>query len=116
MAGKHADVTTAPVIATTRSQPRSANEVLAVATARPNDAVALSSIATTRPRDRRDRFATLLDIYDLSCAPLPEVGDAARLLGSPELLTLKRSLEADWLTELEAVPLPSDIDADDPVE
>ena len=65
--------------------------------------------------DRRDRFETLLDIYDLATGPLPEVGEAARLVGSPELAMLKSRLEADWLTELDAQPLPVDL-SDDPVE
>lgn len=51
--------------------------------------------------DRRDRFLTLLAIYDLHTAPLEQVGDAARLQGHPAVAELKYRLEADWLAELE---------------
>jgi hypothetical protein len=72
-------------------------------------------LCTARAADRRDRFETLLSIYDLACAPLSEVGAAAQLLETPELVSLKRRLEGEWLAELDAVPVPADLD-DDPVE
>jgi hypothetical protein len=51
--------------------------------------------------DRRDRFLSLLTVYDLHTAPLHVVGDAARFQGHPEIAALKHRLEADWLAELE---------------
>ncbi|MCU1590610.1 MAG: hypothetical protein JWP11_1866 [Frankiales bacterium] len=58
---------------------------------------------TTLPAesDRRDRFLSLLAIYDLHTAPLESVGDAARFQGHPAVAGLKHRLEADWLAELE---------------
>jgi hypothetical protein len=50
---------------------------------------------------RRDRFLSLLTVYDLHTAPLHVVGDAARFQGNPEIAALKHRLEADWLAELE---------------
>src|SRR3954465_16056264 len=61
----------------------------------------LSDVLVRAPRDRRDRFLTLLAIYDLHTAPLEVVGDAARLQGHPVIAELKYRLEADWLAELE---------------
>ncbi|MDT7571736.1 MAG: hypothetical protein QOE05_1910 [Actinomycetota bacterium] len=61
----------------------------------------LSDVLGVQPRDRRDRFLTLLAIYDLHTAPLDVIGDAARLQGHPVLAELKYRLEADWLAELE---------------
>jgi len=61
----------------------------------------LAPLAATAPRDRRDRFLTLLALYDLHAAPLEQVGDAARLQGHPAVAELKWRLEADWLAELE---------------
>ncbi|MDX6200390.1 MAG: hypothetical protein QOJ79_3541 [Actinomycetota bacterium] len=63
--------------------------------------VPLSDVVALQPRDRRDRFLTLLTIYDLHTAPLEVVGDAARLQGHPVIAELKYRLEADWLAELE---------------
>jgi hypothetical protein len=51
--------------------------------------------------DRRDRFLTLLSIYDLHTAPIDELGDAVLLQGSPVVAELKTRLEADWIAELE---------------
>jgi hypothetical protein len=50
---------------------------------------------------RRDRFLTLLTIYDLHTAPLDLVGDAARFQGHPVIADVKHQLEAEWLAELE---------------
>ena len=61
----------------------------------------LPALAGLQPQDRRDRFLTLLAIYDLHTAPLEVVGDAARLQGHPAVAELKWRLEADWLAELE---------------
>jgi hypothetical protein len=81
----------------------------------PDDAQVRSRLCDATAADRRDRFETLLAIYDLATAPLPDVGDAARLVTSPELILLKNRLEGEWLAELEASPVPDDL-ADDPVE
>ena len=54
------------------------------------------------PRTRRDRFLTLLRIYDLHTAPLDQIGDAARHQHAPQVAELKGRLEADWLAELDA--------------
>jgi hypothetical protein len=62
---------------------------------------ALSAMADLKPHDRRDRFLTLLAIYDLHTAPLEQVGDAARLQGHPAVAELKHRLEGEWLAELE---------------
>jgi hypothetical protein len=51
--------------------------------------------------DRRDRFLSLLAIYDLHTAPLDVVGDVVRHQGHPAVAALKHRLEADWLAELE---------------
>jgi hypothetical protein len=61
----------------------------------------LMSLYGAQPADRRDRFLTLLTIYDLHTAPLHVLGDAARHQGHPVVADLKSRLEADWLTELE---------------
>jgi Iron-containing redox enzyme len=95
--------------------PARATDLLATAVAQPFDPATRATLVDTTAVDRRDRFETLLAIYDLTTGPLPEVGDAARLVGTPELTQLKSRLEADWLTELDAQPLPVDL-ADDPVE
>jgi hypothetical protein len=50
---------------------------------------------------RRDRFLSLLAVYDLHTAPLESVGDAVRFQGHPAVAALKHRLEADWLAELE---------------
>ena len=65
------------------------------------DGAPLSDVLGLQPRNRRDRFLTLLTIYDLHTAPLDVVGDAARLQGHPVIAELKYRLEADWLAELE---------------
>ncbi len=61
----------------------------------------LSSLAGAEPLDRRDRFRTLLAVYDLSTAPLETLGDRVRLQGSPAVAELKQRLEQPWLEELE---------------
>src|SRR4051794_2901299 len=63
---------------------------------------ALTSLYGAQPANRRDRFLTLLTIYDLHTAPLASLGDVARHQGHPVVADLKSRLEAEWLTELEA--------------
>lgn len=68
------------------------------------------------PADRRDRFLTLLAIYDLHRAPLERLGDTARLQHHPVVAALKEQCEQQWLAELETLELPTDVDVDDPVD
>jgi hypothetical protein len=81
---------------------------------RTGDADAIADLAERAPVDNRDRYSTLLAIYDVHCAPLAEIGAAARLQHHPALAAIKQRCEADWLAELEATPLPGG--AADPVE
>jgi hypothetical protein len=62
----------------------------------------LTSLYGAQPVDRRDRFLTLLAIYDLHTAPLETLGDTVRHQGHPVVADLKSRLEAEWLTELDA--------------
>ena len=63
---------------------------------------ALTSLYGAQPSDRRDRFRTLLAIYDLHSAPLETLGETARYQGHPAVADLKSRLEAEWLVELDA--------------
>jgi hypothetical protein len=67
-----------------------------------NGTSALTRLYGAQPFDRRDRFRTLLAIYDLHTAPLETLGDAVRYQGHPVVADLKSRLEAEWLGELEA--------------
>ncbi len=62
---------------------------------------ALDGVVGAVPVDRRDRFLTLLAIYDLHTAPLEVVGDAARHQGHPAVAEIKARLEQAWLGELD---------------
>ena len=62
---------------------------------------ALACLVGAPAADRRDRFLTLLRIYDLQTAPLELLGDVARHQGSPAVADVKARLEAEWLSELE---------------
>lgn len=64
------------------------------------------------PTDRRERFVTLLDLYDLALAPITRTRDAASLLLSPDVISLKAELERDWLLELDSELPPVDRAAD----
>jgi hypothetical protein len=64
---------------------------------------------------RRDRFLTLLQIYELHSAPVASLGAAAKDAADPEVAALKHRCESDWLAELNRLPLPDGIDADDPI-
>jgi hypothetical protein len=75
-----------------------------------DDQATLATLADARPHSRRDRFATLLALYELHTAPLETLGDRARHQHHPALAALKARCEADWLAELEAMPLPDGID------
>jgi len=65
-------------------------------------AAGLTALYGAQPADRRDRFLTLLAIYDLHTAPLDAIGEAARHQGHPVVADLKSRLEAEWLAELDA--------------
>ncbi|MEX2289267.1 MAG: iron-containing redox enzyme family protein [Mycobacteriales bacterium] len=62
---------------------------------------ALELLRSAEPVDRRDRFRTLLRVYDLHTAPLDVVGEAVRHQHAPAVAELKNRLEAEWLDELE---------------
>jgi hypothetical protein len=78
-----------------------------------DDAAAIESLAEARPAGRRDRYATLLAIYELHTAPLERLGGSARFQHHPALSALKGRCEQAWLAELESLRLPDQIDADD---
>ena len=61
----------------------------------------LSVLTGRQPADRRDRFLTLLAVYDLHTAPIETLGDRVRCQGAPEVAALKLALEQPWLDELE---------------
>jgi hypothetical protein len=79
------------------------------------DPQSLDELADARPASRRDRFATLLHVYNLYSAPVGELGNSVRYLGHPAVATLKQRCEVDWLSELDGLVLPEGIDAADPV-
>jgi hypothetical protein len=60
-----------------------------------------SSLAGAACLDARDRFLTLLTIYDLHTAPLPSLGARVRFQGHPVVAELKARLEAEWVAALE---------------
>jgi hypothetical protein len=65
--------------------------------------------------ERRDRFMTLLAIYDLHRAPIERLGDAVRRQHDPAVSALKQHCEEQWLAELDGLELPEDVDSDDPL-
>lgn len=77
---------------------------------------ALDALASRTPASARDRYTTLLHIYDLHTAPLDRVGDAARWQHHPAVAALKQTCEADWLAELGELSLPAGLAGTDPVE
>ena len=62
---------------------------------------ALDGLLGAEPLDLRDRFLTLLQVYDLHTASLDDVGDRARHQGHPVVAEIKDRLERAWLVELE---------------
>jgi hypothetical protein len=76
-----------------------------------DDTGALSELGGALPSGPRDRFATLLAIYELHTAPLPLVGDAARHQHHPVVAALKQRCEQDWLDELTELALPDAVAA-----
>lgn len=79
------------------------------------DEAALADLADCSPVSPRDRFATLLTVYDLHTAPLESIGAAARYQHSPSVAALKQLCERQWLAELEAQELPAGVDGADPI-
>jgi hypothetical protein len=73
---------------------------------------AVRAALARRPATRRERFLTLLDLYELALGPITRTRDAASLLMSPEVTALKADLERDWLLELDSGLPPIDLSAD----
>jgi hypothetical protein len=90
------------------------SEALTAAVGSSDDA-AVASLRDAAPRDVRDRFTTLLAIYDLHLGPLEQVADASRFQHHPAVTAIKQRCERQWLYELEALTLPDEIDPADPV-
>src|SRR3954463_15917826 len=65
--------------------------------------------------ERRERFMTLLAIYDLHRAPIERLGDEARRQHDPAVSARKQLCEEQWLAELGALGLPQDVDSHDPL-
>jgi len=80
------------------------------------DPLALEALSNREPAGARDRFTTLLHIYDLHTAPLERIGEAARWQHHPAVAALKQACESAWLAELEALALPDDLSDADPVD
>jgi hypothetical protein len=72
----------------------------------------LDALVGAEPVDRRDRFLVLLGLYDLWTSPLESLGDTVRHQWHPVVVDLKRRLEAVWVAELEADPLPDGLPDD----
>ncbi len=83
---------------------------------RRSDPVAIEALAGRRPADLRDRYTTLLRIYDLHTGPVQRLGQATRWQHHPAIAALKQTCESAWLAELEALSLPSDLAGAEPVE
>lgn len=64
------------------------------------------AVLSAPPADRRDRFLTLLDVYDLHTAPLQSLGDRVRFQHHPAVAELKGRLESEWIVELDHPALP----------
>jgi hypothetical protein len=90
-------LSSAPVLRTALSQALASALAEAVA----GDEAGLARLYGVQPVDRRDRFLTLLAVYDLHTASLEVVGAAARFQGHPAVADLKHRLESEWLGELE---------------
>ena len=71
-----------------------------------DDITALDPLADAEPAGERDRYATLLAIYELHTAPLERIGPAARHQHHPVVAALKVRCERAWLDELDALALP----------
>jgi hypothetical protein len=65
-----------------------------------------AGLDTAPPIDRRDRFLTLLAIYDLRLGDVARLGDTARFAGHPVVASLCWRLEQEWLAELDRLSDP----------
>jgi hypothetical protein len=74
----------------------------------------LDVLGSAGPADERDRFETLLTIYDLHHAPLDRIGPRARWQHHPVVAAIKNRCESEWLAELELLPVPAEAAAEDP--
>lgn len=83
---------------------------------RRDDLIAIDALATRQPDNDRDRYTTLLHIYDLHTAPLQRLGERARWQHHPAVATVKQTCESAWLAELETLALPADLAGAGPVE
>jgi hypothetical protein len=79
-----------------------------------SDSAMLQSLADRAPVSRRDRFATLLHIYNLHVAPLQSLGSSVDHQHHPAVAALKQRCEADWLVELAALDAPDGMNDADP--
>jgi hypothetical protein len=71
---------------------------------------ALVALAGGVPVSRRDRFTTLLTVYDLRLGPLSRYAQFAE---HPAVATLKWHLEQEWIRELGALDGPAPTSPDD---
>jgi hypothetical protein len=71
--------------------------------------VELAHLWGLQPHDSRDRLLSLLRLYELHTAPLDELGESVRWQHHPTISTIKATCEADWLAELDGVPVPTDL-------
>jgi hypothetical protein len=70
------------------------------------------SLSGAEPLDRTDLLHTLLTIYDLSTAPVQQLGPKARWAGHPAIVELKARLEEQFLADLDAAVSPQTHPAD----
>jgi len=80
---------------------------------RAGDPRALDRLASQRPATTRDRYTTLLHIYDVHLGPAQQLDERVRWQHHPAVATLKQTCEAEWLAELDRL---SPDDDGDPVE
>lgn len=64
----------------------------------------LDPLATAAPLDLRDRFDTLLTIYDLHLGPVEKLGESARWQHHHAVVAIKNRCESQWLAELRSLP------------
>jgi hypothetical protein len=77
-----------------------------------DDSFELKQLAKLDPSDRRDRFLTLLQIYDLHALPVAALGNRARHASDPAIAAIKQRCEAVWLSELAVLAPPEPADED----
>ena len=79
------------------------------------DSLELSHLAGVDPDSRRDRFLTLLEIYDLYSAAVQDLGDRAQYVSNPSVAAIKQRCESSWLVELDEPAVPQDIAEQNPL-